>query len=87
MTHEAWMLSAKGDEQVASWDPDDVRSVDAARATFDEMIAKGFKAYEAVDKPGREVKEFDPSLGKILFAPAKAPAMGGGPLAEVAAIH
>lgn len=78
---ELCIMGAAGDESV-EWDPSDEASTSKARETFDRLKAAGYKAYEAVSTRGREITEFKPDLGKLIMAPAGAPAMSGGPLAS-----
>jgi len=52
------------------WDPRDRDEVKAARAAFDAAKGKGMLAY-AVDADGEQtgevIREFDPSLSKIVM--------------------
>jgi len=58
------------------WDPNNENEVEAARNQFNELLRKGHQAF-AVDKVGekaKEVKRFDPEMGKVILSP---PVKGG----------
>lgn len=72
---EMQVLDEKGDTKHI-WDPEKEDEVNAAEALFDELVGKGYKAYN-VDKKGERAKpmrRFDPDAGKVILAP---PAIGG----------
>lgn len=75
------VLTSGGDETI-EWDPADDESSQAAHRQFDELKEKGYRAYELVASRGRQVEEFDRSLGKVLMAPVAAPVAGGGPVSS-----
>jgi len=59
------------------WDSRNEDEVDEVRATFDRMRAKGYLAYTVDKKDGSKgeiIREFDPSLEKIILSP---PLAGG----------
>jgi len=62
------IMGKEGDVKV-TWDPDNTKEVEAAKKTFSENIAKGFKAFRMYDgeKKGTELKEFDKYAEKVLF--------------------
>lgn len=61
-----------GGETKIIWDPENNDEVENARRTFDDLRKKGFAAF-AVGLTGKrteQVNEFDPSLRKLIMAPA-----------------
>lgn len=60
------------------WDPENEDEVAAARAQFDVLVKKKkYQAFQVGDKKGekaKEIKEFDPTAGKIILSP---PVAGG----------
>jgi hypothetical protein len=52
------------------WDKDNPDEIEAARKQFDSLLKKGHFAF-TVDEKGAEkqIKQFDPNVGKIFFAP------------------
>jgi len=69
MTEMQW-LSEKGDTKLI-FDPDNKDEVKAAEAQFDDLIAKGFTAYE-VEKDGnqgKKMKSFKAKAGRIILVP------------------
>lgn len=69
------MSPIEGDDHV-TWDPEDPKSVEKAKAKFDKAIKKGHKAfkvvYEKVQKTGEQIHEFDPAHKEILLVPQMA---------------
>jgi len=68
---EMSILNHEGDTKVI-WDPDNEDECDAAEEQFDNLIDKGFTAFE-VGKGGKKtakvVKKFKPGLGKLIMVP------------------
>lgn len=67
---EMRIMGGEGDKR-ETWDPDDEDQVESARATFNRLIKKGFKAFQvgaAGRKTSKEITEFDPDLGKMILA-------------------
>lgn len=63
-------LNETGDTKTV-WDKDNEEEVEEARAQFDRLTKKGFKAFK-VDKrgdQGEQMKRFDPNAEKIIFVP------------------
>lgn len=94
---EIRILNQNGDETL-DWNAGDAKSVDAARARFDELKERGYNFYESVTSRGKQVIEFDPKAGKLIAAPgaasktdkqtgARPAAMRGGPLAATRALR
>lgn len=54
-----------------TWDPSNVDEVDAARATFDKLVAKGFTAFrvEGESSKGAKLTSFDSTARKIIMIP------------------
>ena len=54
------------------WDPGNATEVEAARSTFDSLRAKGFMAYRVtgLGNKGEVLQRFDPSVEKMILAPA-----------------
>lgn len=66
----------RGDTRL-TWDSDNREEVDAHKATFDKLIAKGFTAFSVRkdgDK-GKKLTEWDPSIEAMILVP---PIKGGG---------
>lgn len=64
-------LNESGDSTV-SWDSDNAEEVQAARATFDRLVGKGFMAYKVTgkDRRGEQIRSFDPKAERIMLVPA-----------------
>jgi hypothetical protein len=61
--------SADGDQRLM-WDRDNADEVDAARAMFDTLTAKGYSAFEAEGKQGNQgkrLRKFDPKAERIIM--------------------
>lgn len=73
--HEMEVMDASGHTTVR-WDPDNADEVAAARATFDEMTKKGYRAFRMRKgkRQGEQIDRFDPSIGRMILA---APLRGG----------
>lgn len=69
MTEMRW-LSEEGDTKLI-FDPDNKDEVEAAEQQFDDLIGKGFTAYE-VEKDGsqgKKMKKFKSKAGRIILVP------------------
>jgi len=53
------------------WDPSKPVEVEDARTSFDNLTAKGYRAFKTNDKgdQGDQMKEFDASAGRVVFVP------------------
>ena len=54
------------------WDPENAEEVTAARKMFDDMRKKGHMAWDVGEKGRKgdnEIKQFNPSLEKIIITP------------------
>lgn len=69
--HVLQYMSDEGDSRII-WDPDNQDEVAAARAQFDTLTGKGYQAYAVRrgGEKGERVRKFDPSLERIILAPA-----------------
>ncbi len=59
------------------WDPDNPDEVEAAKATYDRLVAKGYRAFAVTGKDGEkgdQIDKFDPSAGRMILCP---PLQGG----------
>jgi hypothetical protein len=58
------------------WDPTKPDEVAAARQMFNDLKAKGYRAYRTNDKgdQGEAMREFDPHAGRVILVP---PMQGG----------
>lgn len=58
------------------WDPNVPAEVEAAKATFDGLRAKGYIAYQVKkdSEAGEIMRTFDPEAGKMILSP---PLRGG----------
>lgn len=62
-------LDQTGDQRVM-WDRTSKDEVDAARATFDSLLKKGYLAYRAEGKKGvqgEQIRRFDPDAERIIL--------------------
>lgn len=69
LTEMRW-LSEKGDTKLI-FDPDNPDEVEAAEVQFNDLVAKGFTAYE-VEKDGSQgskMKKFKAKAGRIILVP------------------
>jgi hypothetical protein len=73
--HQMNILSEEGDTKI-EWDPDNKDEVKQAERTFDELIKKGYKAFEMCEEgnQGDEMEKFDKNAERILFV---SPMTGG----------
>lgn len=64
------ILDSTGDTKLM-WDPSDDNEVDAARASFDSLVKKGFRAFrvDAKGEPGVRIERFMPNAEKIILVP------------------
>jgi hypothetical protein len=70
-THEITILDQNGDSKHV-WDADNEIEVEAMRKLFADYKAKGYAAYAVEGKEGTKgklIREFDPELERIIFAP------------------
>lgn len=54
------------------WDPTKPAEVEAARTLFNQLTRKNYLAFKATGKEGDkgdQVREFDPSFGRLIFTP------------------
>ena len=53
------------------WDPSKTVEVDDARQSFDNLTAKGYRAYRTNEKgdQGEQMKTFDAASGRVVFVP------------------
>ena len=66
----------EGGDSKSTWDINNVDEVAAAKKTFKDLIAKGYKAFKvaAKGKKGEQIKEFPKMDGQMILVP---PVMGG----------
>jgi hypothetical protein len=58
-----------GDEQI-TWNPNNIKEIDAAKAKFWEYLAQGFQAFRInAEGRGNQITEFDPEAGQIIMVP------------------
>jgi len=64
------ILDSTGDTKVM-WNPRDKDEVDAAKTTFEKLLAKGFRAFRvnAKGEPGERIDKFDKKAEKIIMVP------------------
>lgn len=64
------IMDRTGDLKIV-WDSSKPEEVDAARASFDRMISKGYSAFSAKESgdPGKRVTEFNPNAQAIIMIP------------------
>jgi phosphoribosylformimino-5-aminoimidazole carboxamide ribonucleotide (ProFAR) isomerase len=68
----AVMDRVKGDQTIG-WDRNNPDEIEQAQASFDSLLAKGYLAYKVTKegtKTGSQIKKFDPTLERIILAPA-----------------
>lgn len=67
--HEMQILDKTGHSQL-KWDPDNREEVESARAMFDAMSGRGFRAFASDNgRPGRRIDTFDPAVARMVFVP------------------
>jgi hypothetical protein len=72
--HVMSVIGINGDSKFM-WDPENETEVAAARAQFDALKKKGYLAYKVEGEKGKKgelLREFDPTSGRIIMAPAVA---------------
>lgn len=71
---ELVLMGIAGDTKVM-WNADNADEVKAAKKTWDDLVGKkrflGFKVKKS-GEPGEQIREFDPSAGKLIIAPPMA---------------
>lgn len=73
-THEMKITGTEGDTRI-SWSPNRADEVENARRTFDNLMAKGYKAFEmGEDGRGDPLDEFNPEISDMILVP---PMVGG----------
>jgi hypothetical protein len=75
---ELAVLNGDGDTKL-TWDANNEDEVEAAEAMFDNLVAKGFQAFEVSDEKekggkGKMVKKFNREAQRIIMSPR----IGGG---------
>jgi len=75
---ELSILNGDGDTKL-TWDANNEDEVEAAEAMFDDLLAKGFQAFEVSDEKekggkGKIIRKFDPKAQRIIMSPR----IGGG---------
>jgi len=68
---EMHVLDRTGHTRV-QWDSTNDAEVASARAVFNEMTAKGYRAFAVgldADKPGRRIDTFDPDEEEMVLVP------------------
>jgi len=67
---EMAIMGIEGDKK-EMWDPESPVEVGTAKATYDKLIAKGYKAFSVKKdgEKGKQIYEFDPDAGKIILVP------------------
>jgi len=70
MQHELNVLDSNGHTSV-KWNPDNDDEVDAARAAFNAMRDKGYRAFLVgrMGRQGERLDAFDPDAGEIMMVP------------------
>ncbi len=69
-------MGLEGDTK-SIWDPENKDEVEAAQATYDRLISKGYTAYTVTDEKGEKgekINKFDPGAGRMILVPRM---MGG----------
>lgn len=69
--HVMQFMSDEGDTRII-WDPANDDEVEVARRSFNDLIKKGYQAYRVRrgGEKGERVREFDPSMERLILAPA-----------------
>lgn len=71
---EMCMMNGRGDFRV-TWNPNDLRSVEDAKAEFDRLLKAGnliFAVDPLNDSRGKQIKKFDPLVQKVIVSPPMA---------------
>lgn len=67
--HAMQIMDRTGHTEVR-WNPRDADEVAVARATFETMREKGYRAFVSDDgDKGKRVDEFDPQIKRMIFVP------------------
>ena len=63
----------KGDERVV-WNPMNIAEISAASELFQSLLKKGMRAFAPgrLGQKDKEVEEFDPLMGEVIFCPVDA---------------
>lgn len=69
-SHTLHYVNGEGDTRL-TWHSDVGVEVDAARAMFDQLHGKGYRAHtvQANGEPGEIIHRFDPAAGAIVMVP------------------
>jgi hypothetical protein len=75
---ELSILDGEGDTKLV-WDSNNEEETDAAETMFNELLAKGFQAFEVSDEKekggkGKLIRKFNPKAERIILSPR----IGGG---------
>jgi hypothetical protein len=75
---ELSFLNGKGDTKLV-WDANNEEETEAAETMFNDLVAKGFQAFEVSDEKekggkGKLLKKFNPKAERIILSPR----IGGG---------
>ena len=67
---EMAIMGTEGDVKQA-WDSENSEEVAAAKATYDKLVVRGYKAFSVKKdgEKGKEIFEFDPNAEKIILVP------------------
>ncbi len=67
---EMAIMGTEGDVK-QMWDSENPEEIAAAKATFDKLTKKGYKAFSVKKdgEKGKQIYEFDPDAEKIVMAP------------------
>lgn len=71
---EMAVMDGTGDTKII-WSKDNQDEIDAAKATFDALVAKGYAAFSVKGKSGEQgdqIKKFDPLAERIILVPQMA---------------
>jgi YD repeat-containing protein len=66
--HVVRVLDRSGDTRF-TYDPNDARTVEEVEARFQELMKRGFVAFDVSEAPGRVMKNFDPNAKEIIVSP------------------
>lgn len=67
-THVLRILDANGDERII-FHPEKPVEVRDVEARFQELMERGFVAFDVSTKPGRVIKRFDPQAAEVIVTP------------------
>jgi len=68
MQNEMQVLDHTGHTKV-EWNPDIDAEVASARAVFNEMTGKGYRAFTVNNGKSRRIENFDPDLAEMVLVP------------------